>query len=83
MAKTIECQTLSVDEVTETLGIGRNLTYELIKQGRIKALRLGKRLVVSKVVIQQLLENPENLRARVADAGPDEGEADDSSISSP
>lgn len=50
--------TLSIPEVAETLGISRNLAYELAARGELPGLiRLGeKRVVCSKLAIQKLLE---------------------------
>ena len=50
--------TLSIPEVAETLGISRNLAYELAARGKLPGLiRLGeKRVVCSKLAIQKLLE---------------------------
>ncbi len=49
--------TLSVDEAAKCLGIGRNLCYNLCRQGKIPCLALGqKRLRVPKVAIERLLQ---------------------------
>ena len=39
-------QTLTVEEVAEILGIGRNSAYEAIRREEIPTLRLGRRVVV-------------------------------------
>lgn len=47
----------SVEEAAKALGIGRCLCYELVRQGRIPALRLGeRRLVVPRAALERLLE---------------------------
>ena len=53
-----EKMTLSIPEVAETLGISRNLAYELAAKGELPGLiRLGeKRVVCSKLAIQNLLQ---------------------------
>lgn len=53
--------TLSVKEACALLGISRNLGYELAKRGELPGLiRLGqKRLVVSRIQIQRILEGHE------------------------
>ena len=50
--------TLSIPEVAETLGISRNLAYELAARGELPGLiRLGvKRVVCSKLAIGKLLQ---------------------------
>jgi excisionase family DNA binding protein len=52
-----EKRTYSVNEAARILGIGRNLAYKLVRNGDIKAIRLGdKRIVVSKIVLEDLLK---------------------------
>jgi len=50
--------TLSVEEVCVMLGISRNLGYKLARQGKLPGvIPIGeKRLVVSKLAIERLLE---------------------------
>ena len=52
----IERATLTVAEAGKLLGISRNLAYELVAQGKLPTLRLGRRLVVPRVALQRLLE---------------------------
>jgi len=47
--------TLSVPEAARLLGIGRGLAYELVRQGKLPALRLGRRLLVPRVALMRLL----------------------------
>ena len=56
--------TLSIPEVAETLGISRNLAYELAARGELPGLiRLGeKRVVCSKLAIEKLLQGDSNLK---------------------
>lgn len=51
--------TISVEEASKMLGISRNLGYLLARQGQLPGvLKLGqKRLVVSKVAIEKMLQN--------------------------
>lgn len=50
--------TLNIPEACALLGISRNLGYDLAKRGKLPGLiRLGeKRVVVSKLVIEKLLQ---------------------------
>lgn len=48
-------QTVTVEEAARALGIGRGTAYEAVRRGEIPAIRLGKRLVVPKQAIEQLL----------------------------
>ena len=56
--------TLSIPEVAETLGISRNLAYELAARGELPGLiRLGqKRVVCSRLAIERLLQVESNLK---------------------
>lgn len=41
-----ERATLTVDEVSEILGLSRGTAYEAVRRGQIPALRIGRRIVV-------------------------------------
>ena len=58
--------TLSIPEVAETLGISRNLAYELAAKGELPGLiRLGqKRVVCSRMAIERLLQGESNLNPK-------------------
>jgi excisionase family DNA binding protein len=53
---TNERLTLSVNEATEVLGISRAFAYELVARGELPCLRLGRRVVVPRHALEQLLE---------------------------
>ena len=57
--KNDDVKTISIEKVASMLGISRNLAYSLARKGELPGvIKLGqKRLVVSKVVIEKLLEN--------------------------
>jgi excisionase family DNA binding protein len=48
--------TLTVEEAGELLGISRALAYEMARTGRLPTLRFGKRIVVPKKAIENMLE---------------------------
>lgn len=48
--------TLSVDEAASLLGISRALAYELIARDELPSLRLGRRIVVPRRALEQLVE---------------------------
>jgi excisionase family DNA binding protein len=48
--------TLTVEEAAELLGIGRNSAYEAIKRGELRAVRIGRRLLVPRQALFQMLE---------------------------
>ncbi len=53
----------SVDEAAEQLGIGRTLVYELIREERLRTVKLGNRRLVARVDLEAFIES---LRGRVA-----------------
>jgi excisionase family DNA binding protein len=58
-----ESLVISVEEAGVLLGISRGLAYELVRQGVIPSLRLGRRLVVPR---RRLLELVDGERTEVA-----------------
>lgn len=49
--------TIKVEEAAHVLGIGRQTAYNLAAQGKLPgALRLGRRIVVSKGALEKFLE---------------------------
>ncbi len=44
--------TLTVEEVAEILGIGRQSAYEAARTGQIPVIRIGKRMVVSRKALE-------------------------------
>lgn len=47
--------TLSVEEAAQVLGISRAHAYELAQQGEIPAIRLGRRIVVPRVALAEMM----------------------------
>ena len=45
----------TVPEVAAMLGVGRSTVYDLIGRGELDALRLGRRLFVTRTVLAELL----------------------------
>jgi excisionase family DNA binding protein len=52
-------QTYSIKEATEVLGIGKTKMYELANSGEIPVIKIGSRTLISKKVIDNLI-NPES-----------------------
>ena len=50
--------TYDVEEAGVKLGIGRNQAYEAAKNGELPTIRIGKRLLVPKVVLDRMLADP-------------------------
>jgi excisionase family DNA binding protein len=51
----MERSTMTVEEAAEVLGISRTSAYECVRRGELRAIRLGRRLVVPRLVVDQLL----------------------------
>lgn len=49
--------TLTVEQAGELLGISRALAYEMARTGQLPSLRFGKRIVVPKKAIENMLES--------------------------
>jgi excisionase family DNA binding protein len=47
--------TMSVEAASKALGISRCLGYEMARQGKIPTIRLGRRLLVSRKGLDELL----------------------------
>ena len=52
--------TFNVTEAAKLLGISRGLAYEMVRQGKLKALRFGKRLLIPKHSLERMLANTED-----------------------
>ena len=48
--------TVTVEEAAEILGISRAFAYALVRRDELPSLRLGRRLVVPRRALEQLLE---------------------------
>ena len=47
--------TVTVEEAAQMLGISRSSAYECVRRGELRALRLGRRLVVPRAALEELL----------------------------
>lgn len=52
----LERETVTVEEASKALGIGRNTAYEAVKSGEIPSIKIGKRRIISKAALKRLLE---------------------------
>jgi excisionase family DNA binding protein len=50
--------TLTVEEGAALLGISRTLAYELVTRRELPSLRLGRRIVVPRRALEELLSAP-------------------------
>jgi excisionase family DNA binding protein len=58
----IERRTLSVADAGKALGLGRSAAYNAAKSGELPTLRIGRRVLVPKAALDQMIE--EALRKR-------------------
>ena len=49
--------TYSITEAAEALNLGRTKVYELIRQGELKARKIGKRTIILKDDLENFLKN--------------------------
>ena len=56
MTEHVERQTLSIPEAAAYLGIGRNTAYEAARTGELPTIRIGGRIVVSRIALERLLD---------------------------
>lgn len=47
--------TLTVPELAQTLRISKNAAYGLVREGKVRVLRVGKRIVVPSSAVRELL----------------------------
>ena len=64
----MDCATLSVPEAAKVLGIGRIRMYDAVREGRVPALKVGRKpkYRIPLRVIERLLEDPERFSRRRA-----------------
>ena len=55
-----EKDVLTVPEVIRLLRIGKNSVYALIKEGKIKSIKQGKKIIVPKVCLVEFLTDEKN-----------------------
>lgn len=51
----MEKQAYSIREFREQTGIGRNLAYKLIETGKIKTIRVGRRILIPAWAFEEFL----------------------------
>jgi excisionase family DNA binding protein len=48
---------LSVREAAKVLGIGRDATYQLVREHRLPAVRIGRRLLIPRALLEGWVED--------------------------
>ena len=49
-------EVISIDNLQEILHIGRNAAYSLLKEGKIRTIKVGKKYIIPKKSIIEFLE---------------------------
>ena len=52
---TVEKATYTITEVAKILGVSRNNAYEAVKTGKLRAIHIGRRVLVPRAAIEALL----------------------------
>lgn len=52
------CETISVEEAGQRLGIGRNSAYEAARRREIPTIRIGRRMLVPLAAFERMLDPP-------------------------
>lgn len=55
----METLTVSVREGARILGVGQTAMYQAVRRGAVRVLRIGRRLRVPRVELEELARNPE------------------------
>lgn len=50
---------ISVSDLAKVLGVGKNSAYELVNTGKLKSVRVGRQIRISKAALLQFLEGNE------------------------
>ena len=62
--------TISVEDAARLLGISRGLAYEAVRRGEIPVIRLGRRLLVPRLRLLELVGSPEMREAGLSASEP-------------
>jgi len=54
-----ERATLTVAETAKIMGIGKQLAYQQVKNGRLPVIKCGRRLLIPKAAFFKMLSSPE------------------------
>jgi excisionase family DNA binding protein len=60
---------MSVPQAARVLGIARNSAYEAVRQGTIPSFRIGRRILVPKRAVEQILTGAGDQMVRRGTAG--------------
>lgn len=52
--------TYKPEEASPLLGIGRNTVYELLRSGRLRSIRIGRKIIIPASAINEFLSKKED-----------------------
>lgn len=55
--------TYSVTEAAEILGVSRGLLYTQVRLGEIRAIKIGRKVVITHAVLEEMLGHPFSVSA--------------------
>ena len=58
--------TFTIKETARLLGIGRQLAYDRVKTGEIPVLKIGRRLLVPRIALEKMLQEPKTINPDVS-----------------
>jgi excisionase family DNA binding protein len=47
--------TMTVDELSAVLGVGRGQAYAAVREGQVRSLRIGKRILIPTTAVREML----------------------------
>lgn len=50
--------TMTVEQAAKALGLSRSLAYEAVRTGELPSLRIGGRILIPRVALEELLKRP-------------------------
>lgn len=63
------CWAFSVEEARRLLGLSRGLMYEAVRTGQIPSLRIGRRILIPRAALEQLLNGSSSHNAVAGNGG--------------
>ena len=55
--ETTSSEALTVKEAAETMRIGRTMMYQLLKTGKVKHLKIGRKIIIPRKYLREYIEN--------------------------
>lgn len=59
MEEKVEKLVISVEEARKLLGLSRGLMYQAVKSGQVPSIRIGRRILIPRALLEQMLKTNE------------------------